>query len=284
MLVSLEKLLIEAKKNQFAVGAFNCPNLETITAVIKVAEEINCPVVLSHSEIHNSVIPIEKIAPMMLDIAKNAMIPVFVHLDHGTSFEMCIKAIRLGFCSVMYDASNYDFDTNVSQTKEMVRIAHASGVSVEADLGQIFSSTKSKNFKSLSSMYTNPRVAKNFVESTKVDALAISYGTSQDIYKTKPVLDLNRIRQIKSVIDVPLVLHSGTDFTKQDFSTAHNNGFTKINYYTYMKLAGGQQVVTRLAGLSPDDSVYSHNVPLWAQKTMSKNVREAMKIFSIKEA
>lgn len=280
MLVSLKKLLSEAKEKKFAVGAFNCPNLETITAVIKSAEEIQCPVILSHAEIHNSMIPIEIIAPIMLDIARKAMVPVCVHLDHSTSFEMCLKAIRLGFCSVMYDASGYDFETNVAQTEEMVRIAHSSGVSVEAELGQIFSSENSKKWKAVNSIYTNPGVAKNFVESTKVDALAISFGTSQGFYKTKPVLDLNRIRQIKQAINIPLIMHGSNCLAKGEVA----GGLTKINYYTYMPLAGGHEIITRLAGTSPNDTFYYHDIPLWAAEAMSKNLKDAIRVFSIKEA
>lgn len=282
MLVSLNELLCKAKKKKFAVGAFNCPNLESIIAVIKAAEKIQCPVILSHAEIHNSIVPIEIIAPIMLDFAKKSTVPVCVHLDQGTSFEMCIKAIRLGFGSIMYDASGLDFETNLSQTREMVRIAHASGVSVEAGLGHIFlARNRADSAPTLDDIYTSPQAAKKFVEITGVDAMAIAFGTLHSIYKEKPILDLHRIREIKAAIDIPLVMHGGSGLAERGFRSVNTNGITKINYYTYMTLAGGHEVVTRLSGKTPNDAVFYHYIPLWAAEAMKKNVKEAIRVFSM---
>ena len=140
MLVTLSELLKDAKEEKYAVGAFNVPNLEAIRGVIQAAEELESPVILQHAEVHENLIGLEEIGPIMLQYAKAAKVPVAVHLDHGASYEMCVKAIRLGFTSVMYDASSKEYELNLEETKEIVKIAHAAGVSVEAELGHIFTS------------------------------------------------------------------------------------------------------------------------------------------------
>lgn len=140
MLVTMNGLLQEAKMNKSAIGAFNVPNLEMIRATIAAAEELNSPVILQHAEAHNYLIPLAEIGPIMLDYAKRATVPVAVHLDHGESFAVCMEAIRLGFTSIMYDASSKPYEANVKETKEIVRLAHSIGVSVGAELGQIITS------------------------------------------------------------------------------------------------------------------------------------------------
>lgn len=282
MLVPLKELLADAKEKSYAVGAFNCPNLESVLAIIGAAEELQCPVILNHAEVHNTLIPIETIAPVMLDFAKKASVPVCVHLDHGTTFEMCIKAIRLGFTSIMYDASGAEYEANVAHTEEMVRIAHACGVSVEAELGHILTSENSGQPENPDDIYTSPASARDFVERTGVDALAIAFGTAHGIYKVKPVLDLDRILKIKEAVDIPFVMHGGSGLSETEFRAAIKNGITKINYYTYMTLAGGQEVIRKLSGKTSEDTVFFHDISLWAADAMKANVREAMRIFSMR--
>lgn len=164
----------------------------------------------------------------------------------------CMKAIRLGFTSVMLDVSSADYEENVKNTGLICRLAHSVGVTVEAELGHIFSSdnglvqTKIQEtldaFEREEDVYTNPETAKDFVERTGVDALAIAFGTAHGVYQKKPKLDLERIKLIKQKIDVPFVMHGGSGLTKEEFQTAIKNGIRKINYYTYMTLAGGRAV------------------------------------------
>jgi fructose-bisphosphate aldolase class II len=252
MLVTLSELLKDAKEEKYAVGAFNVPNLEAIRGVIQAAEELESPVILQHAEVHENLIGLEEIGPIMLQYAKAAKVPVAVHLDHGASYEMCVKAIRLGFTSVMYDASSKEYELNLEETKEIVKIAHAAGVSVEAELGHIFTSAvgggegrgsdSSDDYEDLEDVYTDPDLAKEFVEATGVDCLAIGFGTVHGIYLKEPKLDLNRILQIKEKIDVPFVMHGGSGVSEENYRTAIKNGICKINYYTYMNKAAGKAV------------------------------------------
>ena len=224
----------------------------------------------------------------MLQYAKAAKVPVAVHLDHGASYEMCVKAIRLGFTSVMYDASSKEYEVNLEETKEIVKIAHAAGVSVEAELGHIFTSAvgggegrgsdSSEDYEDLEDVYTDPDLAKEFVEATGVDCLAIGFGTVHGIYLKEPKLDLNRILQIKEKIDVPFVMHGGSGVSEENYRTAIKNGICKINYYTYMNKAAGKAVQECLEKNS-GDSVFFDELSLSATAAMKDNVKVAMEIF-----
>lgn len=288
MLVTLSELLKDAKEKKYAVGAFNVPNLEAIRAVIQAAEELGSPVILQHAEVHENLISLEEIGPIMLQYAKAASVPVVVHLDHGASFEMCVKAIRLGFTSVMYDASSKEYAVNLAESKEIVKIAHAAGVSVEAELGHIFTSAigggegrgsdSSEDYEDLDDVYTDPALAKSFVEETGVDCLAIGFGTVHGVYLKEPKLDLNRILQIKEKIDVPFVMHGGSGVSEENYRTAIKNGICKINYYTYMNKAAGKKVQEELKDFS-SDSVFFDELSLAATAAMKENVKAAMEIF-----
>ena len=185
MLVTVKALLDEAKRERKAVGAFNGTTLESIQGIIRAAEELDCPVILQHAQSHDTIVPMDEIGPVLLFYAGRAKVPVAVHLDHGSSFERCVQAIRLGFTSVMYDASGKEFETNVRETAEIVRIAHAAGVSVEAELGHIFTSEivagegteadSAADYEDIQDIYTDPQAAKVFVERTGVDSLAVAF-------------------------------------------------------------------------------------------------------------
>ena len=289
MLVTMSEILQDAKERKYAVGAFNVPNLESVQAVIAAAEELDVPVIIQHAEVHENLITLDEIGPIMLDYAMNASVPVCVHLDHGASFDLCIEAIRLGFTSVMYDASSKSYEENFNETKEIVKIAHAVGVSVEAELGHVFTSAVGggegrgavgiEDFASEDDCYTNPDQAKAFVGGTGVDALAISFGTTHGVYLTEPKLDLNRITQIKEKIDIPFVMHGGSGVSEEDFKTAIANGITKINYYTYGTIAGANAVRDYLADKG-DSKIFYHDIINVAKEGIKNDVKAAMKIFA----
>lgn len=292
MLVSLKELMKDAEKGGYAVGAFNVSNLESLMAIMQAAEETGCGVILNYAEVHAPFLPMEQAALIMLDAAKKAKVPVCVHLDHGSSMESCIQAIRLGFTSVMLDASAEDYETNVRETKEIVRLAHSVGVTVEAELGHIFSSDMGlaespkeaetlESFDSAEDVYTDPATAKDFVERTGVDVLAIAFGTTHGIYTKKPKLDLERITKIKEAIDIPFVMHGGSGLSKEEFQTAIRNGIRKINYYTYMTLAGGRAVKEALDQKSPDENIFFHDIPMIAVEAMKENVKETIQVFGM---
>lgn len=291
MLVSLTELMKDANEKGYAVGAFNATNLESLIAIIEAAEETGKGVILNHAEVHSSLIAIEDIGPIMVEYAKKASVPVCVHLDHGTSLESCMNAIRLGFTSVMLDASGEDYEANVRDTALICRLAHSVGVTVEAELGHIFSSDIGvgegavqetlDSYESAEDVYTNPDMAKDFVERTGVDALAIAFGTAHGVYQTKPKLDLDRITKIKEKIDVPFVMHGGSGLTKEEFQTAIHNGIRKINYYTYMSLAGGKAVKEAMDKVGADENVFYHDIPLIGIKAMKEDIKNAIRIFSL---
>lgn len=281
----------DAEEKGYAVGAFNATGLETLSAIIAAAEETGHGIILNHAEVHTPIISIEEIGPIMIERAKAAKVPVCVHLDHGTSVESCMKAIRLGFTSVMLDASSSDYEQNVRDTALVCRLAHSVGVTVEAELGHIFSSdigvgeSKSQetldSFDSAEDVYTDPDTAKDFVERTGVDALAIAFGTAHGIYKIKPKLDLDRIKLIKEKINVPFVMHGGSGLTIDEYRTAIKNGIRKINYYTYMALAGGKAVKEALDKVAAGENVFYHDIPLIAAKAMKEDIKNAIRIFSL---
>lgn len=290
MLVNLNEVMANAKEKGYAVGAFNVTNLESVTAIIQAAEEVGKGVILNYAEVHSSLLSIETAALLMLDFAKKAAVPVCVHLDHGSSVVSCMKAMRMGFTSVMIDASGSDYEDNIRETTEVVRLAHCIGVTVEAELGHIFASEagvgegeieSASSFESLDDMYTNPDTAKDFVDRTGVDALAIAFGTTHGVYRKKPSLDLDRIAQIREKINIPFVMHGGSGLCKEEFQTAINNGIRKINYYTYMTLAGGKAIKDAMDKYEKADHIFFHDIPLIGISAMKENVKEAIQIFSL---
>ncbi len=291
MLVSLKELMQDACEKGYAVGAFNATSLESLIAIIEAAEETGHGVILNHAEVHSSIIPIEEIGPIMVEKAKKAKVPICCHLDHGTSLESCMKAIQLGFTSVMLDASGEDYEANVRDTALICRLAHSVGVTVEAELGHIFSSDIGvgegavqetlDSYESAEDVYTDPDTAKDFVERTGVDALAIAFGTAHGVYQVKPKLDLDRITKIKEKIDVPFVMHGGSGLSKEEFQTAIRNGVRKINYYTYMALAGGKAVKEAMDKVKKGDNVFYHDIPLIGIKAMKEDIINAIRIFSL---
>lgn len=292
MLVSLKELMKAASEGGYAVGAFNVSNLESLMAIMEAAEETGHGVILNYAEVHAPFLSMEQAAVIMLDAARNASVPVCVHLDHGSSMEACIRAIRLGFTSVMLDASAEDYETNVRATGQIVRLAHSVGVTVEAELGHIFSSNMGlaespeeaetlDSYESADDVYTDPATAKDFVERTEVDVLAIAFGTTHGIYTKKPVLDLDRITKIRQAIDIPFVMHGGSGLSKEEFQTAIQNGIRKINYYTYMTLAGGKAVKEAMDQKGADENVFFHDIPMIAVRAMKENVKQAIRVFSM---
>ena len=235
-------------------------------------------------------IDLEEIGPVMLYYAKRAKVPVALHLDHGSTLERCVQALRLGFTSVMYDASAKSFEENVEETKEIVKIAHAVGASVEAELGHIFTSevvhgeggdSDSKDdYENLDDIYTDPQVAKEFVEKTGVDCLAVAFGTTHGVYLTEPKLDLPRVARIRDAANVPLVMHGGSGVSDEDYKVAIENGICKVNYYTYMNTAGGR--ASKEYWEDEEKPLFYDSMSLAATEAIKEDVKKAIKVFQKK--
>lgn len=236
MLVNLNDVLKKAQKEHYGVGLFNTTDTDMLEAVISAAEEMHSPVVIGTAEVLLPYGELKLIAPSIIAAAKRASVPVVVHYDHGLTFERCMEAIKLGFSSVMFDGSTKEYSRNLAETREIVKIAHSFGASVEGEIGHVGEANANDNL--LTDMYTTPEEAINYVNETNVDALAIAIGTAHGVYKTKPMLNIERLKQIRAAIDTPLVLHGGSGLSNEDFKNTVKEGIAKVNIFTDLCLAG----------------------------------------------
>lgn len=276
MLVNLVEILKLAEEKKCAVGAFNTPNLECVNAVLAAAEKLNVPVILSHAELHEEVSPLAKIGPVMVQAAKNAKVPVCVHLDHCETLSYMREALDIGFTGVMYDGSTLPYAENLANTKKAVAMAKTYHCGVEAELGAL-ASREGGAANASGPVYTDPDEAVEFCRETGIDALAPSFGTAHGIYKSKPVLDLERVKVIAEKTGLPLVMHGGSGVSPEDYRTGIANGLRKINYYSYMSKAGTQAVKELLA---KEDVTFFHDLALAAEKAMSADAEKAMRVFA----
>ena len=276
MLVNLREILALAEEKKCAVGAFNTPNLECINAVIDAAEKLNVPVIISHAELHEEVSPLSKIGPVMVQAAKAARVPVCVHLDHCETLDYMAQALEIGFTGVMYDGSTLPYEENLANTKKAVVMAKKYNCGVEAELGAL-ASREGGTANVSGPVYTDPDEAVNFCRETGIDALAPSFGTAHGIYKSRPVLDLERVKAISEKTGLPLVMHGGSGVSPEDYRIGIANGLRKINYYSYMSKAGTNAVKELL---EKEDVTFFHDLALSAQKAMQADAEKAMRIFA----
>lgn len=276
MLVNLVEILKIAEEKHCAVGAFNTPNLECVTAVLNAAEKLNVPVILSHAQLHEEVAPLAVIGPVMIQAAKAAKVPVCVHLDHCETLSYMQQALDLGFTGVMYDGSTLPYEENLANTKKAVAMAKHYNCGVEAELGAL-ASREGGEAAAIGPVYTDPEEAVAFCRETGIDALAPSFGTAHGIYKSKPVLDLQRVKVIAEKTGLPLVMHGGSGVSPEDYRTGIANGLRKINYYSYMSKAGTTAVKELL---EKQEVTFFHDLALAAQNAMEADAEKAMRVFA----
>ena len=276
MLVNLREILALAEEKKCAVGAFNTPNLECVNAVLSAAEKLNVPVIISHAELHEEVSPLSKIGPVMVQAAKAASVPVCVHLDHCETLDYMAQALEIGFTGVMYDGSTFPYEENLANTKKAVAMAKNYNCGVEAELGAL-ASREGGAANASGPVYTDPDEAVTFCKETGIDALAPSFGTAHGIYKSKPVLDLDRVKVISEKTGLPLVMHGGSGVSPEDYRIGIQNGLRKINYYSYMSKAGTNAVRELL---EREDVTFFHDLALAAQKAMERDAEKAMRVFA----
>jgi fructose-bisphosphate aldolase class II len=283
-LISMKTILKDAQHKKYAVGCYNAINLDMIRGVIEAAEQERSPVILCHAEVHYKYTPLEMIAPILVHAARNAKVPVTLLLDHGNDFQSIVKAMKLGFNSIMYDGSSLDYEQNMMKTKEIVKIAKALDVCVEAELGHV---TRPKSSGADGdedddviddvSLYTDPQQAQQFVEYTGVDALAVAFGTTHGVYLKKPELDLGRLKDIHKQVDVPLVMHGGSGLSRDDFINSIQSGISKINYYTGMAVYTAQRLKKITA--EQKGTIFYHNLMMESIAAFRDDVRKTMKLF-----
>jgi len=240
-LVTLKTMLGKAYQKGYAVGAFNVIDLTFLEAIITAARRTASPVILNIAEVHFPFVTIENIIPVVREIARRERFEIVLNLDHGMTLAAIERALANHFTSIMFDGSHLEFEENIRQTREVVKMCHALNVSVEAELGAVGGAEGGALVGSAdSAKYTDIEQARVFVEKTGVDALAVAIGNSHGRYKGKPDLDFERLRAIRDVTGIPLVLHGGSGISADDFRKAISLGISKINFYTGMSDAAIQ--------------------------------------------
>ena len=236
-LVSMTEMLKAAKAGKYAVGQFNMNNLEFAHAIIEAAEEEKSPVILGVSEGAGKYMGLDYAVAMAQVAANKATVPVALHLDHGSSFEVAMQYIHAGFSSIMIDGSHYSFDENVVITKKVIEVAHAMGISVEGELGTIGGTEDDISVDEANARLADPKEAIEFYKLTNVDALAIAVGSAHGMYKGVPKLRHDIIEAVSKEIDIPLVLHGGSGIPDEEITKAIAAGVGKINVNTENQVA-----------------------------------------------
>ncbi|MFJ7978017.1 class II fructose-1,6-bisphosphate aldolase [Peribacillus sp. NPDC096379] len=255
-LVSMKDMLIQAKEKGYAVGQFNINNLEFTQAILFAAKAENSPVILGVSEgAARYMGGFKLIVSMVKELIEeyDVTVPVAIHLDHGSSLEKCVQAIHAGFTSVMIDGSHHPLEENIEITKRVVQIAHAVGVSVEAELGRIGGQEDDLSVDAADAFYAIPAECDQLVRETGVDCFAPALGSVHGPYKGEPNLGFDRMKEVMELTGVPLVLHGGTGIPTKDIKKAISLGSAKINVNTESQISSTSAV---RAVLSNDDKVY----------------------------
>ena len=280
MLVNMKEMLADAAKGGYAVGGFNCASLESAIAAVRASEELGMPFILQHATVHEQYLPLSVAGPIMLNLARSAKTPVAVHLDHGASVEHCLRALAMGFTSVMFDGSALSYEENIEKTALVCKVAHEFGATVEAELGAMPHNLKGElRDYAPEDFYTRPEEAARFVAETGCDALAISFGTVHGIYKTAPRLSFEVIDEVrKATGGLPLVMHGGSGLSAGDYREAISRGIRKINYYTYGAIAAGGAVREYVAGHA--GKLMFHDIAVCATDAVCADVKRVMRILN----
>ena len=275
MLITLKNILKMAESKDMAIAAFNVTSLEGVLAVIEAAEDEDTPVILQFANAaHSKYISLEDIGRVMVVFADKSKVPVCVHLDHGNNFDEIKRALDLGFTSIMYDGSELSLKQNIANTKYAKILADEYGASIEAELGSMGTEGENEN---ILGAYTDPEVARVFVNETGIDALAASFGTVHGIYKSSPNLDFDIISGIRKLCGIPVVMHGGSGISDSDFKKCIDCGVRKINYYTYAAKYAGDAIRDMIK--DKNGNIYSHDILVEIRRNMVKTYKETIRVF-----
>jgi tagatose 1,6-diphosphate aldolase GatY/KbaY len=233
--VTSERMLLDAQKGGYAVGAFNVENMEMVMAVIAAAEELRAPLMLQTTPSTIKYAGLDMYLANVKTAAERASVPVCMHLDHGDSFGLAMQALRTGYSSIMIDGSHSVFEENIAVTKAVVDACRPSGIPVEAELGKV--GGKEDDLDGGNGGYTDPQEAKEFAERTGISSLAVAIGTAHGVYKGEPKLDLNRLEEIRKVVSIPLVLHGASGLSEEAVVESIKRGICKVNFATELRIA-----------------------------------------------
>lgn len=276
-LVSMNDFLAKAKAGKYAVGQFNMNNLEFAQAITEAAMELNSPFIFGVSEGALKYMGIEYTVAIAKAAADKSGLPIALHLDHGSTFEVAMQCIRAGFSSVMFDGSHHSFEDNIRLTKEVVRAAHALGVSVEGELGTIGGVEDDISVDAENANLVKPEEAVHFYNVTKVDALAIAVGTAHGMYAGEPNIHFDLIKEVASKVAAPLVLHGGSGVPDEMIRNAITAGVSKINVNTENQVACTNAI---REVLNKDAKVYDPRKYLTpARNAMKEIVKEKIQLF-----
>lgn len=245
-LVTTKEMLLRAQAGHYAVGAFNVENMEMVMAVVQAAEESRAPVIMQTTPSTVKYAGLDYYLAMAKAAAERATVPVAMHLDHGDSFELAMQALRTGYTSIMIDGSHDSFEDNITLTRRVTDACAPSGVPVEAELGKV--GGKEDDLEGGDgNPFTDPQQAKEFVERTGVDSLAVAIGTAHGLYKGVPKLDFDRLSAIRELVSIPLVLHGASGVPDEAVRESIRRGICKVNFATELRIAFSDGVKKYLA-------------------------------------
>ena len=279
-MVNLKKILAGTRENKCAVGSFNVYSLETIKGVIKAAQNAEMPAIISFGASYRTNISLKMVHTIVQQLTEETDVDFALHLDHCQDIQVIKEAIDVGFTSVMYDGSALGFEENVQNTKLVCAMAHEKNVSVEAELGSLALGAYSNEIDiDKGENYTNPQNAKEFVERTGVDALAVSIGTVHGMYMAKPNIRVDILKEIADKVSIPLVLHGGSGTPEIKIMECIENGICKINMNTEIsQYAVGE--ILRL--LQAEPNIHLSRLSLTVTEYVSAVVYKYIKLYSSK--
>lgn len=280
-LSNIKTMLTAARKEGYAVGAFEVWNLESIQVVIEAAEYYNQSVILQFGPLEAEYSGIDTLGHLAIEAARNSRGDVAVHLDHGDSYGLVLQAIHAGFTSVMYDGSHLGFEDNVVLTKDVVKVAHAAGVDVEGEIGRLSGVEGNLSIEEEEALQTDPEEAARYAELTGVDILAVTIGTAHGFYKKEPHINLSRLEEIAGRVTVPLVLHGGSKTPGDKVRRAIQLGISKVNICSELVDAFGRGIAETYS--DPDRKI---NVPALFSRGKEyalELVKEKIRLFSMVE-
>jgi fructose-bisphosphate aldolase class II len=243
-LVSIKETLKAAQAGGYALALFDTYDMHATDGMLRAFEDCRAPAFIGLYGGFFDQPNVRANAAYIREAGATAKVSVSLMLDHGSSFEQCIRAISLGFTDVMYDGSKLPLEENIANTKAVVRAAHAVGVAVEAELGHVGSGHDYQSFGAKRLGFTDPATVERFAVETGVDFLAVAIGTAHGVYQGQPHLDLDLLRAIRARVEIPLVMHGGSGLTDAQFRSAIENGIAKINVATELFMTSAQRVVT----------------------------------------
>lgn len=273
-LATSKQMLLDAQKGGYAVGAFNAENMEMVQAIIAAAEELHAPVMIQTTPGTIKYAGLDLYYANVSAAAKNASVPVAMHLDHGNSYELAVQALRAGYTSIMIDGSKEVLVKNIAVTKSVVSACAPCGIPVEGELGRV--GGKEDDTESAGTGYTDPGEAVRFVAETGVSSLAVGVGTAHGVYKAKPVLNVELISTLRKVLTIPMVLHGASGLTDDDIRNCISRGICKVNFATELRIAFSNAVKEYL---KEDPSVFDpKKYGAKAREAVKKQVMERMKV------